>query len=144
MKPIDQLKIFIVDDDEFYQYLFQQHLLSQGYKDITIFSSGYDCLGNLYEKPDVIFLDHNMDTISGYEVLKKIKRFDPNIYVVMVSAQEKIKTAVDSLKHGAFDYLQKGVDEENNIKRVLEKIYEVMDLLERSKPSLLKKVFQLF
>lgn len=142
MKPIEQFKIFVVDDDFFYQGVFSQYLDNLGYKDVNLYSSGFACLDHLNEKPDVIFLDHNMDTLSGYEVLKKIKRFNPDIYVVMISAQEEIKTAVDALKHGAFDYIQKGEDESVKIKQVLLKIAEVKDLLERSRPTILKKLFQ--
>jgi DNA-binding NtrC family response regulator len=144
MKPVEQFKIFVVDDDFFFQNLFRQHLENLGYKDVTLYSSGFDCLNHLYDKPDVIFLDYNMDNLSGYEVLKKIKRFNPDIYVVMVSAQEEIKPAIDALKHGAFDYIQKGNDELTKVRQVLVKIAEVKDLLERSRPTLLKKVFQFF
>jgi len=142
MTQSNQFKIFVVDDDAFCLNLFKQLLYNLGYENVSTFDSGVDCLNKLQEKPDVIFLDHNMDTFTGYEVLKKIKRHDPNIYVVMVSAQEEIKTAVDALKHGAFDYIQKGNGEEMKMKNVLLKIAEVKDLLERSKPSVLKKIFQ--
>lgn len=139
---MDTLKIFVVDDDIYYLHLFQQHLLNIGYEQISLFENGTDCLKALNEKPDIIFLDHNMDTMSGYEVLKKIKRFDPNMYVVMVSGQEDIKSAVDALKHGAFDYIQKGDDEMTKIKDVIVKIIEVRELLQQSKPGLIKKFFQ--
>lgn len=48
-----------------------------------------------------------MDPLNGFEVLKKIKKIDPQLCVVMVSAQESIPVAVNALKHGAFDYLVK-------------------------------------
>lgn len=133
--------IFLVDDDQFYLSIFEKRLLNKGYQVISSFTNGVDCLNALGEKPDVIFLDHNMDTFSGYEVLKKIKRFDPNIFVVMVSGQEDIKTAVDSLKHGAFDYILKSNDDEQKINEVLEKITIVKDLQARKKPSILKSIF---
>lgn len=139
---MNQFKIFVVDDDVYFLNIFKQHLLNLGCENVTLFESGTDCLNQLTEKPDVIFLDHQMDTLNGYEVLKKIKRFDPNMYVVMISAQEDIKTAIDSLKHGAFDYLQKGDDELKKIEQVLKKIDEVKDLLQRNKPSFIKTIFK--
>jgi DNA-binding NtrC family response regulator len=87
------------------------------------------------------FLDHQMDTFTGYEVLKKIKRYDPNIFVVMVSGQEDIKTAVDTLKHGAFDYILKSDHDEQKIGEVLEKIAQVKELQSRKKPGILKTIF---
>ncbi len=141
MRPVEQFKIFVVDDDFFYQNVFHQQLMNLGYKNVNLYNNGYECLERLNENPDVIFLDYNMDNLSGYEVLKKIKRFNPDIYVVMISAQEEIKPAIDVLKHGAFDYIQKGDDELLKIKQVLVKITEVKDLLERSRPTILKKLF---
>lgn len=143
MNTPEQFKIFVVDDDPFYLNLFKFQLDKLGYGKVTTYESGVDCLQYLQEKPDVIFLDHNMDIYTGYEVLKKIKRYDPNIYVVMISAQEEIKTAVNALKHGAFDYIQKGDDEIHKIKTVLSKIHDVKDQLERTKPSVFRKFFHL-
>ncbi len=135
--------IFLVDDDPFYIELLKQRLLTKGFERISTFLNGVDCLNSLSSKPDVIFLDHNMDTFSGYEVLKKIKRYDPNIFVVMVSAQEDIKTAVDSLKHGAFDYILKSEDDEQKISDVLSKIEQIKELQARKKPGLLKSIFSI-
>jgi len=142
MNQSKELKIFIVDDDSFYLNILKQIVYNLGYENVSIFENGTACLNKLNEKPDIILLDHNMDTLTGYDVLKKIKRFDPNIYVVMVSGQDEVKPAVDLLKHGAFDYLQKGDNDENEIKQVLEKIIKVKDLIKRSKPNFLKSLFK--
>jgi DNA-binding NtrC family response regulator len=136
------LKIFLVDDDTYYLHILEQHLLNIGCQNIQLFENGTDCLEHLKEKPDVIFLDYHMDTLTGYEVLKKIKRFDPNIYVVMISAQEQIKPVVDALKHGAFDYLQKGDNEPQKVKDVLQRIMDIKEILDRPAPGFLKKIFQ--
>lgn len=144
MSDKKNFNFFLVDDDPFYLNLLEQMLRNQGHDQMHLFESGVDCLNALNQKPDIIFLDHNMDTINGYEVLKKIKRFDPDIFVVMVSGQEDLKTAVDSLKHGAFDYILKSGDEGQKISEVIEKIGQVLDIQERSKPSLLKSIFSLF
>ena len=136
------LKIYLVDDDAFYLNILEQHLLNMGCLSVQLFENGSDCLDQLAEKPDVIFLDYQMDTLTGYEVLKKIKRYDPNIYVVMISAQEAIKPAVDALKHGAFDYIQKGDQEESKVKDVLQRILDIKTILDRPAPGFLKKLFQ--
>lgn len=136
------IKIFVVDDVRFYLNVFGQYILNLGYVDVTTFESGNDCLTAMDQKPDVIFLDYQMDGLSGYDVLKKIKRIDPNIYVVMISAQEEIGPAIESLKHGAFDYLEKGEHAEVKIKEVLNRILEVRDLMARTKPSFMKSVLK--
>ncbi len=136
------LNVFVVDDDAFYLSMLEQHLLNLGLTKIRTFDNGSDCLEHIGEKPDVIFLDYNMENLSGYDVLKKIKRYDSNILIVMISAQEEIKPAVDTLKHGAFDYIQKGEGELDKLKDVLGRIVEVKDMMERTKPSLLKRIFK--
>ena len=139
---MNEYKIFVVDDDVFYLTLFKQQLINIGCEDITTFENGTDLLNEIQENPDVVFLDYMMDDFTGEEVLNKIKRYNPDIFVVVVSGQEGIQTAVNMLKQGAFDYLQKGDDELKKIKDVLIKIGEVKDFMERTKPSLIKRIFK--
>lgn len=141
METIGKLKIFLVDDDPFCTSVYQQHLGNLGYADVTSFSNGADCLNNLTLIPDVIFLDHGMDNLTGIEVLKKIKRFNPDIYIVFLSGQADIKTAVNALKFGGFDYIVKGTHELENMIKVLDKIMEVKKILKKKKPIFLKKLF---
>lgn len=140
MQTNKSLKIFLVDDDAFCLNIFQQHLTNHGYTEVSLFSRGYDCLNELTQMPDVIFLDHGMDLISGLEVLKKIKRFNPDIYVVFLSGQEDIETAVNALKFGAFDYIIKGDKMLDGILRVIEKISEVKELLKVKNPNFIRKI----
>lgn len=128
--------VFLVDDDIFQLEIMKQILSSAGIENMQAFESGLSCLEQIHQNPDIIFLDHQMDEYSGYETLRKIKRYNPNIFVVMVSAQEEIKTAVDSLKHGAFDYIQKDDQLEEKVKNVVLRIEEVTQLLKKRKPSI--------
>jgi Response regulator containing CheY-like receiver, AAA-type ATPase, and DNA-binding domains len=137
------LKLFIVDDDRFCATVYEQFLTNQHYEDITSFSSGEECLDELYQKPDIIFLDHNMEELNGFEVLKKIKRYDPNIYVVMVSAQEKIDTAVNALKYGAFDYLVKDADVCEKMTQTIEKIINIKEEMSQNKLKNFRKFFSI-
>ena len=136
-------KIFVVDDDIFTSAIFKQHLQNLGYNDITCFSSGTLCLNHLQERPDIILLDHEMGDLTGFDVLIKIKRFDPNIYVVMVSGQEDMMTAIDSLKYGAFDYIIKGDDTTDKITKVMERIGEIHRLILQKKNNPFNKLSNL-
>jgi DNA-binding NtrC family response regulator len=136
-------KIFVVDDDIFTSAIFKQHLQNLGYDDITCFSSGTLCLNHLQERPDIILLDHEMGDLTGFDVLIKIKRFDPNIYVVMVSGQEDMMTAIDSLKYGAFDYIIKGDDTTYKITKVMERIGEIHRLIQQKKNNPFNKLSNL-
>jgi polysaccharide export outer membrane protein len=140
METAKNFKIFLVDDDAFNLNLTKLHLHTLGYKDVTLYENGTDCLNNLTSKPQVIFLDHHMDDLLGFEVMKKIKRFDSNIYVVMLSGQEDISTAVDSLKFGAFDYIIKDERSMKRVTDVMNRITAIQEMLERAKPSVWKKI----
>jgi len=143
-KMENQFKFFIVDDDIFCANVYQQYLKNMNYSDITYYSNGNDCLINLNQSPDIIFLDHNMEDITGFEVLKKIKRYNPNIYVVMVSGQENIKTAVDALKYGAFDYVIKDNNVCDKMTQVIDKIIKVKEQLRKSNPNFIQKILGVF
>ena len=143
-KMENQFKFFIVDDDIFCANVYQQYLKNMNYSDITYYSNGNDCLINLNQSPDIIFLDHNMEDITGFEVLKKIKRYNPNIYVVMVSGQENIKTAVDALKYGAFDYVLKDNNVCDKMTQVIDKIIKVKEQLRKSNPNFIQKILGVF
>jgi DNA-binding NtrC family response regulator len=136
----NQFNFFLVDDDIFCANLYEQYLKNLNYENITYFSNGIECLNNLHLQPDIIFLDHNMEDMTGFEVLKKIKRINPNIYVVMISAQENVKTAVDALKYGAFDYIVKDDKVYEKMTLIISNIIKVKEQLRKSNPSFLRKI----
>jgi DNA-binding NtrC family response regulator len=142
MSRSENFKIFIVDDDPFHLNLVEQIIHNQNQTDTTLFENGLECLNQIHLRPDIVFLDHCMDTYNGYEVLRKIKRYDPNIFTIMISAQEDMQTAIDVLKNGAFDYIQKGANLEEQLKNVLAKITTVKEIIRSRKPSIIKSIFQ--
>lgn len=144
MENQTQFKIFIVDDDTFCANVYEQHLRNCDYNDITYYDNGNDCILNLHQNPDIIFLDHNMEDITGFEVLKKIKRHNPNIYVIMVSGQDNIKTAVDALKYGAFDYVIKDSEACDKITQLINKVARVKEELRKSNPNIIQRLLSLF
>lgn len=127
-------KIFVVDDDAFYREMYVQLLKNLGYSNITSFDNGQDCINHLTEEPDIIFLDHRMEPLDGIELLKKIKRFNPDIYILLISGQEDMQVAINALKYGAFDYIIKGENDMEMITAILKKIANVMELVKETKP----------
>jgi DNA-binding NtrC family response regulator len=132
--------IFLVDDDLFSINVYRQVLENLGYSQISTFQNASIALYNLEKQPSVIFLDHHMNDISGVEVLKKIKKFNPSIYVVMISGQEKIQVAFDALKHGAYDYIVKGESAEAKMKEVLARIEQSVDENTSAHPKFIDKL----
>ena len=121
--------------------MYEQYLKNNHYENIISFSSGEECLDELHQKPDIIFLDHNMEDLNGFEVLKKIKRYDPNIYVIMVSAQENIDTAVNALKYGAFDYIVKDANVCERMTDTIEKIVKIKEEMSQNQRKGFRKFF---
>lgn len=101
------LKLFLVEDNEVYAKMAQHHLSLNPDNEVTVYKSGKDCIDNLYQNPDVIYLDYSLPQMSGIEILKKIKQTRPEIPIIVVSGQEDVSTAVELLKEGAYDYIVK-------------------------------------
>jgi len=138
-------KIFIVDDDPFCQGIYAQWINNLGYTDIHCYDSGQDCLNDLSKDPEIIFVDYNMQPLNGLETLKKIKRVNPDIFLVLISAQSEMQVAINSLKYGAFDYIIKDQNELEKIRQVIHKIQDVKQLLlKKQKSSWTSKFFSFF
>ncbi|MGL5113030.1 MAG: response regulator [Flavobacterium sp.] len=130
MEP--QYTFFIIDDDFFYANILQQYLENLNFTAITYFDNGQDCLKNLDKKPDIIFLDQNMDGLSGFDILKQIKNTHPEIYVVMVSGEVSSEIITEAYDLGAYDFIKKDITNYQNIKDVIEKITQIKaDLLNK-------------
>lgn len=144
MKHNQQMKCFIVDDDLFTANLFKKIISQKGYKDVTIFPSGVEALNELHHQPKVILLDIQMEILNGFEVLKKIKRVLPDVYIIMVSGQDDMKMALDTLRYGALDYVIKNENAEQEILKALTKIEAIEESLRKKRPSLLRKLTSVF
>jgi DNA-binding NtrC family response regulator len=136
-------KVFIVDDDELVLKSYARALQKKGFEDIETFESGVDCIRSLHKKPFIVLLDYQMDKLNGFEVLMKIRRYNPKVYVIMLSAQKNVQNAVDTLKYGAFDYIIKSNEDVDLIFKAFERI----DLIERDylvpKPTLISRLLGL-
>lgn len=108
----EKIKLFLVDDDAVFLKSLEIEFLQHADFDVETYSTGELCLKNLSHNPDVIILDYNLDGIeksamNGMETLDKIKAFNQDIPVVMLSSQDKIEIAIDCMHHRAFDYVVK-------------------------------------
>jgi len=136
--------VFIVDDDMNQATMVADHL--KKFKNLTLktFSSGEECLKNLTLNPQIIFLDYNFDkagkdAMNGIKILDKIKETNPSIEVVMFSGQEKIEIAVNTMKHGAFDYIIKNESSFHRSENVILNIIRKLKL--ESSVRLYKRLF---
>ena len=108
----EKIKLFLVDDDTVFLKALEIEFLNHTDFTVETFATGELCLENLSREPDVIILDYHLDGVNknamnGIETLDKIKAFNPDIPVVMLSSQDKIDVAISCMHHRAFDYVVK-------------------------------------
>jgi len=108
----EKIKLFLVDDDAVFLKSLEIDFMQHADFTIETFATGELCMANLSHDPDVIILDFFLDGIdatamNGIETLDKIKAYNQDIPVVMLSSQDKIEVAIDCMHHRAFDYVVK-------------------------------------
>ena len=100
-------KILVVDDDPDIVRLLSKILEISGYNAITAFG-GQEALGKVREhSPQLVLLDYMMPDMNGLDVLRDIKSFSEDIYVVMVTGRGSEEVAANVMKSGASDYVIK-------------------------------------
>ena len=115
-------KINIVEDDEWYRKFLVHNISLNPDFDITAYSDGKSFLDQLEKKPHVVTLDYRLPDISGKDLLKKIKEFDPTIEVIIISEQDDIETAIELLRLGAYDYITKTKDIRDRLLNIIQHI----------------------
>lgn len=102
--------ILVVDDEPRMAQLLAEYLIEHGYR-VVVAHSGVEALTKLdLEKPSVILLDVRMPGMDGVEVLRRIRSFDRQVGILMISANDDVELAKQTIEMGAFDYTIKPVD----------------------------------
>lgn len=134
MVNVEKIKLCLVDDDALFLKILEIELLHHADFCIETHATGELCLKNLHKNPDVIILDYQLNSIEknamhGIEILDKIKSFNPDIPVVMLSSQSKIDVAIDCMHHRAFDYVTKSETAFMRLQKILTTIfrYRIME-----------------
>lgn len=104
--------VFIIDDEQSISKLLSFWVKDRWKYDVEVFSNSEDAMKKLYLKPDLILLDIMLPGLDGIETLKRIKQFDENLPVIILSAQGSIEVAVEALRYGAYDYFPKPIDQQ--------------------------------
>jgi two-component system OmpR family response regulator len=128
MKDKNKIKLFLVDDDIVFLKLLEIEFLQHADFDIETFVTGELCMENLDHNPDVIVLDYYLDgldknAMNGLLTLDKIKAFNPDIPVIILSSQDKIDVAVNCMHHKAFDYVVKSETAFLRLQKIISTIF---------------------
>jgi len=123
-------RILIIDDDMDMCNLLGRFLQKKGYETEASHSGGKGIAKFKESKFDVVLCDFRLGDKEGREVLKEIKNFDPYAIVIIITGYSDIKTAVDVIKAGAFDYITKPFDSEvllHKIKAILKRNQDLQE-----------------
>mgnify|MGYP001821652364 CR=1 FL=1 len=125
---MSQKKIFIVDDNEMFAQMVQDHLSAFPKYQTQIFNTVEECLKQLYESPELIILDYHLndvfkDAADGLAILERIKKEQPEITVIMLSSQGKYTVAAKTISKGAVQYVVKDDNAFDNISKIIEGLH---------------------
>ncbi len=124
VKPV----ILVVDDENTIRFCLKEALEAEGYKVYTE-ENGENSL-KLIKKviPDLIVLDLKMPGMNGVDLLREIKSHDQDILVILLTGHASVDSAVNAMKAGAFDYLEKPF-KMDHIKVVVERALSTQSLM---------------
>jgi DNA-binding NtrC family response regulator len=117
---VEKCRVLLVDDErDFLEVLIRR--LGKRDVDVRGVSSGEEALQYLQAKPiDVAVLDVRMPGMDGLTALRKIKKLDPLIEVIMLTGHASLEVALEGMRAGAFDYLMKPAE-------IDELLYKIQD-----------------
>lgn len=106
-------RVLVVDDDLVLQQSVKQ-ALEFHYFNVDVANNGKEAVSAVYrEKYDLVVMDVNMPEMDGIEALVEIKKHDPSIIVLILTAYSNVSDAVKAVKEGAYNYLEKPISSEN-------------------------------
>ena len=122
-------RILLVEDDAAQRVGLQQLLTSWGYA-VDVAANGQEALTKVTDaRPTIVLSDLVMPEMGGLDLLRALKQQDdPDLTVVLMTAQGTVESAVEAIKHGAYDYLTKPVDPQR-MKILLDQIIQRHDTL---------------
>jgi DNA-binding NtrC family response regulator len=124
-------KVLVVDDDQVLRETVKQSLEYHNFF-VDIAVNGKDALNSVYrEKYDLVVMDVNMPEMNGIEALSEIKKYDPSIIVIILTAYSNVTDAVTAVKEGAYNYLEKPILSDN-LAALIKRALKARSLVETS------------
>ncbi len=103
----EPVNILVVDDEKGIREGCRRILISEGYS-VDVAENGKLALEMVKGKPyDLILVDLMMPVMGGLELMEHVRQIDPGIILVVITGFATVETAVDAMKHGAYDYIPK-------------------------------------
>lgn len=103
-------RLLVVDDEPNLQYSLVKSLQSEALEVVTASTARQGIEAVRAQPPDAVILDVRLPDMSGLDAFDEIRRIDPRLPVIIITAFSTAETAIEAMKRGAFDYLLKPVD----------------------------------
>jgi len=131
------MKIFVVDDERIIRVSLADELRDANFEVFEFSNAGAALMEMQTTVPEIVITDLKMPDINGIDFLKRIKLINKNIFVVMMTAYSTVSTAVEAMKLGAYDYIEKPFDNEH-ILIILDHIQELKQVKDENKQLKIK------
>lgn len=124
-------RVLVVDDDKVLQNSVKEALLYHSFQ-VDVANNGKEALNAVYkEKYDLVVMDVNMPEMDGISALTEIKKVDPSVIVIILTAYSNVSDAVKVVKEGAYNYLEKPISSENLV-ALIKRALKARSLVETS------------
>jgi DNA-binding NtrC family response regulator len=131
------IRILFVDDDKDILAMVEQYLTIKGY-DVATVDNGIEAVGIVKErKIDIVFTDYKMPDFNGLELLVAIKKYRPQTEVIIVTGYGSMESAIQAMKFGSYDYLQKPF-KLDHLRLIVDRIVEEKRI--KDKAQLIRKI----
>jgi two-component system OmpR family response regulator len=132
-KTNQKIIIFLVDDDPVFLKALELSISDKlASAEIKTFQTGENCLQQMKLKPSIVILDYYLNSEipyawNGMKILKHIKKISGKTKVIMLSSQDSLNIAMDSMENGAYDYISKSPSSLIRVNNILSNIAEDME-----------------
>jgi len=124
-------RVLVVDDDKVLQNSVKEALLYHSFQ-VDVANNGKEALNAVYkDKYDLVVMDVNMPEMDGISALTEIKKVDPSVIVIILTAYSNVSDAVKVVKEGAYNYLEKPISSENLV-ALIKRALKARSLVETS------------
>lgn len=118
LEAVLKIHLLLVDDESEFKEVMQRHLSRMGIR-LSVSECCFDALELLEAQPiDVVIMDMNMPGMDGIQCLRKVKERWPRTEVIILTGHASVKSGIEGMESGAFDYCLKPID----IQELIEKI----------------------
>lgn len=124
---MNRKKLFIIEDDPMFAEMLQDRLKDRPLWDLTHYATGEEAIKNGFREPDVAIIDYHLDLnnkggLSGIDTMTQLLKDSPKTHCVFLSGQKSYGLALQTISHGALNYVIKDENAFDEIIRILDSI----------------------